>query len=91
MFKRLFTKYAHAVSDEYELTAFLPGNIMRTCNEKSKIENNDGYYSYTVTAKLIEKTDNGCKVSVKGLIIGIDYIPSNIEIGGERGVRYNQD
>jgi len=66
---------------EYGLTAFLPSNITRTCNKRSIIKNNDGYYSYAITAKLIERAGNNCKVSVKGLIIGIDDVPNDMEIG----------
>lgn len=69
------------LKNEYELTAFLPDNIMRTNNEESIIKADNGYYSYSITAKLIERTNNKCKVNVKGLIISIESVPNDIEIG----------
>ncbi|MGN0812726.1 MAG: hypothetical protein ACI4MQ_04360 [Candidatus Coproplasma sp.] len=69
------------LNNDYELTAFLPDNIMRTCNEQSIIKNDNGYYSYNITAKLIERTKSFCKVNVKGLIIRLENVPNDIETG----------
>lgn len=69
------------LKNEYDLIAFLPDNIMRTHDRESISKNNNGYYSYTITAKLIERTHNKCKVSVKGMVINIDDVPSDIETG----------
>ncbi|MGN1372576.1 MAG: hypothetical protein ACI4VK_00855 [Candidatus Coproplasma sp.] len=69
------------LNNGYELTVFLPDNIMRTCNEQSIIKTDNGYYSYSITAKLIERINNICKVNVKGLIIRLEDVPNDIEIG----------
>lgn len=67
------------LNNKYELTAFLPDNIMRTCNELSIIKTDNGFYSYCITAKLIERINNICKVDVKGLIIRLENVPNDIE------------
>ena len=69
------------LKNEYELTAFLPNNITSSSDEESIIKDSSGYYSYRITAKLVERINNFCKVNVKGLIISIDNVPNDIKIG----------
>ena len=61
------------------IEAFLPNNFSRTLDEEN-IKKNSDYYSYSLIGKVIDINNNKAIVSIFGIEISLDNIPSDIKI-----------
>lgn len=61
------------------IEAFLPNNYLRTSAEEN-IKKNSDYYSYSLIGKVININNNKATVSIFGIEINLDNIPSDIKI-----------
>jgi hypothetical protein len=61
------------------IEAFLPSNFLKTSDEEN-IKKNSDYYSYSLIGKVIDINNNKAIVSIFGIEIILDNIPSDIKI-----------